>query len=428
MKILDAQRSLREALRLADRRTLLDPAIEARAREIIALVRTEGDEALTTLTRRLDCRFIDAVGLRVSEREIRGAYTQVGRDVLRALRLARRNVERFHRRQVLRSWELRGNGIRLAQRVRPLQRVGIYIPGGKASYPSTVLMNAIPARIAGVREIVLVSPPSGEGKLPPSVLVAAAECNISEIYRIGGAQAIAALTYGTESIRRVDKITGPGNAYVAAAKRLVYGDVGIDMIAGPTEVVIIADNSATPEYVAADLIAQAEHDENASPIVITTSARLAEALPAVVSDRLERMERKTIARKALERQGVIILVRRLEDAGVLVNYMAPEHVELIVRSPRRLAGTIDNAGAIFLGPFSTEALGDYVAGPNHTLPTSGSARFSSPLGVSDFLKTTNLIEVQRRALVALGPAAEILAAAEGLTGHAASVQVRREKL
>jgi histidinol dehydrogenase len=287
-------------------------------------------------------------------------------------------------------------------------------------------MNAIPAKIAGVRELVMVTPCNGEGKIVPEVLAAAAECGISEIYRIGGAQAIGALAFGTESIRRVDKIAGPGSAYVAAAKQMVFGRVGIDMIAGPTEIVIVADGTARPAFVAADLIAQAEHDEAASPICITTSGQFARALLAEIELQTDRAPRKPIVRRALEGQGCIVRVETLSQAIELVNALAPEHVELLVTNARRLADRVTNAGSIFIGEWSTEALGDYVAGTNHTLPTLGTARFSSPLNVSDFVKFTNVIECSRPRFKRLAPYAEILAEKEGLHGHAASLRIRRE--
>ncbi len=426
MKILDARGDARAADSVGRARTEPDPAIDRRAREILERVRTEGDEALTTLTRELDCRLIDALGLRVSPREIESAGARVTPSFLRALRTARENIARFHRRQLPRTWELRRGGLRLRQQYRPLNRVGVYVPGGKAVYPSTVLMNAVPARIAGVEEIVMATPCNTDGKIAPEVLVAARECGITEIYRIGGAQAIAALAYGTESIRRVEKICGPGNAYVAAAKRLLFGVVGIDMIAGPTEIVVVADGTARAAFVAADMIAQAEHDESATAILITTSHSLALSVQEEILLQLESAPRKAIARRALDGQGMIVIIRTMRDAVGIVNAIAPEHVELMVRHPREVQGRILNAGSVFLGTWATEALGDYTAGVNHTLPTSGSARFSSPLSVADFMKFMNVIDVSRGAFRRLAPAVETLAAAEGLAGHAASVRIRRE--
>jgi histidinol dehydrogenase len=427
MRILDARNGTRELRLILERRNDADPAVDARVREILERVRAEGDEALTTLTRQLDCRYIDSLGLRVARRDVETAYQNVGKDFLASLRTAKKNIERFHRHERTRTWEMRGNGVRLGQRVSPLSRVGLYIPGGKAAYPSTVLMNAVPARIAGVKEIVMVTPCTPEGKIAPEVLVAAGECGIAEIYRIGGAQAIAALAFGTESIGRVEKITGPGNAYVAAAKRMVFGVVGIDMIAGPTEVVIVADSSAPPAFVAADVIAQAEHDERATPIVLTTISSLAGRISDEVEAQLADAPRGAIARKAVENQGHIILVRSLQEALDLVNVIAPEHLELMVKNPRAAAARVTNAGSIFLGCWATEALGDYAAGPNHTLPTGGSARFSSPLGVSDFVKRSNIIDVTRAGFRRLAGPTEVLARAEGLYGHAASVVLRRGK-
>jgi histidinol dehydrogenase len=427
MKIVDARTDPRVLDALAARRLVDDAAIDQRARQIVERVRQEGDEAVTTLTRELDCRFIDSLGLRVSAQEIEAAWKRSTPEFRRALETARANITRFHRKQLPKSWSISVRGSKLTQRFRALNRVGIYIPGGKAAYPSTVLMNALPAGIAGVKEIVMVTPVNAEGKIVPEVLAAARACGITEIYRIGGAQAVAALAYGTESIRRVEKITGPGNAYVAAAKRIVFGTVGIDMIAGPTEVVVVADGAANPAFIAADLIAQAEHDELAAPIVVTTSAALAPKIAAEVERQLAIAPRESIARKACDRQGVIAVVKNLRAAADAVNAIAPEHLEVMTASPGKFAATVDHAGSIFLGPWSTEALGDYVAGPNHTLPTSGSSRFSSPLGVADFVKFTNLIEVSRKGFEALAPAAETLATSEGLYGHAASVTIRRKK-
>ena len=427
MKILEYASEARSVARLAERRQEPEPSVEARVREIVESVRKEGDEALTTLTRQYDCRFIDSIGMRVTPREIKHAYAAVSRAFLASLRVATAQVTRFHRRQVPRSWVLREGGMRLSQRFTPLARVGIYVPGGKASYPSTVIMNAIPARIAGVREIVMASPAREDGRLPAEVLVAAAESGITEIYRMGGAQAIAALAYGTESIRAVDKITGPGNPYVAAAKRMVFGAVGIDMIAGPTEVVVVADRNARADFIAADLLAQAEHDELASPICIVASRAQAEAVLAQVDIQLASAERGAIARKAFDAQGVAIIAPKKKDAAAIVNMFAPEHVELLVGDPRSYARLISNAGSVFLGPWSTEAFGDYVAGPNHTLPTSGSARFSSPLGVADFVKFSNLIEISRPAFRRLAPHVRELARSEGLQGHERSVAIREER-
>lgn len=414
-------------MELARRQWETDPVIEAKVREIVERVRKEGDEALTTYTRQLDCGLIDALGLAVSQRDVDAACSKISKEFRDALKVAKRNIERFHKKQLPKSWTIKGPGRRLQQRVTPLERVGLYIPGGKAAYPSTVLMNAVPAAIAGVKEIVMVTPCSREGKISPEVLAAARECGISEIYRIGGAQAVAALAFGTESIRRVDKITGPGNAYVAAAKQMVYGAVGIDVIAGPTEVVIVADRYARPEFIAADLIAQAEHDERAVPICVTTNPELGAAVCRELDRQLESAPRRDIARRALDQHGAIIQVPTLVEAAELVNQLAPEHLEVLVKKPALFAAKIRHAGSIFLGNWSTEALGDYAAGPNHTLPTSGTARFSSPLGVLDFVKFTNLITFSSKEFNRLAGPVETLAKAEGLHGHAASVAVRRKR-
>lgn len=426
MRILDLKTDRREVLALARREWVSDPVVEGIVREIVEHVRKEGDEAVTTYTRQLDCGLIDSLGLLVPEREVDTACKRVSREFRDALRKARRNIEQFHKKQLPKSWTIKSPGRKLQQRVMPLERVGIYIPGGKAAYPSTVLMNAIPARIAGVKEIVMTTPCSREGKISLEVLAAARECGITEIYRIGGAQAVAALAYGTESIRRVDKITGPGNAYVAAAKQMLYGTVGIDVIAGPTEVVIVADGTAPPEFVAADLIAQAEHDERAVPICITTDSRLAGAVCAELDRQLELAPRRDIARRALDQQGVIVQVSLLSQAVDLVNDLAPEHLEVLLKNPEAFAARVKHAGSIFLGKWSTEALGDYVAGPNHTLPTSGTARFSSPLGVQDFVKFTNIISINKKEFERLAGPVETLARTEGLHGHAASIAIRRK--
>jgi len=426
MKTLDATKDPASVQRLVGGRVRLDADVVARTRTIIERIEDEGDAALLRYTREFDCPVIDTIGLRIQDEEIEAAYAAVTKEVLRALRLARSNIKRFHKRELPKSWTLKSKGLRLEQRFQPLSRVGIYVPGGKAAYPSTVLMNAIPAAIAGVREIVMVTPCNKEGRITPEVLVAARECGVTEIYRIGGAQAVAALAYGTATIRAVDKITGPGNAYVAAAKQILFGRVGIDMIAGPTEVVIVADESAPAVYIAADLIAQAEHDQDASPILITTSSVVAQAVESEVENQLKQAPREAIARTAFERNGLILLVSSLDEAAEAVNLLAPEHLEVMVKRPRRFARRIINAGAIFVGPWSSEALGDYVAGPNHTLPTSGTARFSSALSVYDFLKFTNIIECSRKRMGKLAPYAEALATVEGLHGHAVSLRLRRE--
>jgi histidinol dehydrogenase len=426
MRILEYARDPNSVRGLLERRWSETTSIEPAVRKILESVRGDGDAALLRLTAEFDCPGIARVGLRVGPGELDRAYAHVGKKFLKALRTARTNVKRFHRRQVLRSWRLESKGMTLEQRFYPLERVGIYIPGGKAAYPSTVLMNAIPAVIAGVREIAMVTPPDREGAIAPAVLVAAAECGVTEIYRVGGAQSVAALAFGTETIRPVDKITGPGNAYVAAAKRLLFGRVGIDSVAGPTEVVIIADQTANPEFVAADMIAQAEHDEEASSILLTTSTTLTQQVELELAMQLERSQRKAIVRASLDRHGAIVLVPTLKDAATIVNELCPEHLEVMVHQPERFARRITRAGAMFLGPWSTEAIGDYIAGPNHTLPTMGTARFSSALGVADFMRSSSVLDLGKKRFMKLAPHVETLAEAEGLGGHAASVRIRRE--
>ena len=426
MQLIDLTLAPRDLETLLVRRRHHDAGVESRVREILDAVRNDGDVAVTNYARQLDCRFIDSLGLRVTKQECVSAYDNVGKKFLKALRLARTNITRFHKKQKPASLILKDKGMKLTHRVRALDRVGIYIPGGKAAYPSTVLMNAIPAGIAGVAEIAMMTPCNAEGKINPEVLVAASECGITEIYRIGGVHAIGALAFGTESIRKVDKITGPGNAYVTAAKRRVFGEVGIDSLAGPTEVVVVADGGAEPAFVAADLIAQAEHDEEASPVCIVVDRAMAQRVELEIAMQLEKAERKAIARRSLDQHGAIIVAGSIRQAADVVNAIAPEHLEVMVKNPDRFAARIRNAGAIFVGPWSTEALGDYIVGTNHTLPTNGTARFASPLGVHDFVKWSNIVEVSRRRFEKLGPAVEVLALAEGLDGHASSVRIRRK--
>jgi histidinol dehydrogenase len=427
MRIIDYATNPGDVRERITRGRTIDEASVSRTREILETVRSRGNAAVLEYTRTFDCPLIDDVGLRVSETEIDAARQQVDKQFLKALRKSIKNVVRYHKHQLPKSWTLKHKGMRLQQRFAPLQRVGIYVPGGKAAYPSTVVMNALPAKIAGCNEIVMVTPANREGRILPEVLVAAKECGVTEIYRIGGAQAIGALAFGTETIAPVDKITGPGNAYVASAKQQVFGVVGIDMIAGPTEVVVIADDSADPSFVAADLIAQAEHDELASPVCITTSRSFAERVSAEVEQQLETAPRRGIAAAAFKNHGCAIIVKNLDLAVELANALAPEHLEVLVRKPARVVAKIRNAGAIFVGDWSTEALGDYVAGPNHTLPTSGTARFSSALSVFDFMKFTNIVTCSKRRFLQLAPHIEVLATVEGLAGHAASVRIRRER-
>jgi histidinol dehydrogenase len=397
-------------------------------RRIIDAVRLEGDASLRRFSQQFDRVTVDE--LRVTDKEIQAAYAEVDAAFVAALRQAAANIRSFHAKQKRTSWmDLQADGSLLGQIIRPLQRVGLYVPGGKAAYPSSVLMNAIPAQVAGVPQVVMVTPPAtaGEAGIDPHILVAAAEAGVREIYRVGGAQAVAALAYGTESIPPVDKIVGPGNIYVALAKRYVFGVVDIDSIAGPSEIAVIADDTADPVYVAADLLSQAEHDEMASAILITPSEQLALQVQAEVERQLALLPRKEIAAKSIEDNGAILLVEDIGEAIGIVNRLAPEHLELLVAEPFTYLPLIENAGAIFLGPYSTEPVGDYFAGPNHVLPTNGTARFSSPLSVDDFIKKSSVIHYSKEALFANGEQIMTLARHEGLEAHARAIQVRLEK-
>ncbi|GAB7057271.1 MULTISPECIES: histidinol dehydrogenase [Paenibacillus] len=397
-------------------------------RQIIEEVRRDGDAALRRFAQQFDGVRVDE--LRVTKEEIEAAYNEVDEEFLSAIRAAAVNIRKFHEKQMRSSWmDLQADGTILGQVIRPLRRVGLYVPGGKAAYPSSVLMNAIPAQVAGVPEIVMVTPPATAGAvgINPHILVAAAEAGVGEIYRVGGAQAVAALAYGTESIRAADKIVGPGNIYVALAKRYVFGAVDIDSIAGPSEIVVLADDSADPAYVAADLLSQAEHDEMASAILITTSEPLAEAVRAEVERQLNELPRREIAARSIRDYGAILTVSDLEEGIDAVNRLAPEHLEIIVREPFQYLSRIENAGAIFLGPYSSEPVGDYFAGPNHVLPTNGTARFSSPLNVDDFIKKSSVIYYSKEALLRDGGQIISLARHEGLDAHARAIQIRLEK-
>lgn len=404
-----------------DSRDVLD-----RVDEIIDAVRRRGDDALVEYSRRFDGH--DLEDLRVTPEEFAEARRTIDPKLRQAIGRAIANITAFHRNQIDPgfTWS-QGEDILLGQRIRPIDRVGIYIPGGTASYPSTVMMNVIPANLAGVKEIILVTPAGRDGRIRASVLVAADLLGVSRIYKIGGAQAVAALCYGTETIPRVDKIVGPGNIYVAMAKRKVAGLVGIDMIAGPSEVVIVADEAANPRYIAADLIAQAEHDVQAAGIVITPSSQLADAIEAELTLQLNTLDRAAIAAQALTGYGAIILAKDLDDAFTMADRLAPEHLEILTRDPFADAEKVTHAGAIFLGEYTPEPVGDYYAGPNHTLPTSRTARFSSALGVYDFCKKTSLIYYSKQALQNAADDIMTLATDEALTGHANSIRVRLEE-
>jgi histidinol dehydrogenase len=398
--------------------------VEQTVRAIIADVAARGDRALVELTRQFDHADFAAASLGVPQAEIDAAAANCSPAALDALKLARERIEVFHRRQLPKDDRFVDSlGVELGSRWTAIEAVGLYVPGGTAAYPSSVLMNAVPAKVAGVPRLVMVVP-APEGKLNPLVLAAAKLAGVDEIYRVGGAQAIAALAYGTETIKPVAKIVGPGNAYVAAAKRLVFGKVGIDMIAGPSEVLILADRDGHPDWIAADLLAQAEHDASAQSILVTDDATLADAVGKAVERQLVNLPRRAVAGASWRDFGAVILVRNLDEALPLVDAIAAEHVEIVTADPERLAARIRNAGAIFLGPHTPEAIGDYVAGSNHVLPTARSARFSSGLGVLDFMKRTSILKCGPEQLRALAPAAIALGEAEGLDGHARSVAMR----
>ncbi|QKQ72277.1 histidinol dehydrogenase [Nostoc sp. TCL240-02] len=398
---------------------------EATVREVLQAVKRQGDKAVLHYTAEFDKQTLKAEELRVTGSELDAAYQQVSKELLGAVRLACRQIEAFHRQRVPKSWVHFGDDeVVLGKRYTPVDRAGLYVPGGRAAYPSTVLMNAIPAHVAAVPHIVMVTPPGPGGVINPAVLVAAQEAGVQEIYRIGGAQAIAALAYGTETIPKVNVITGPGNIYVTLAKKLVYGTVGIDSLAGPSEVLVIADESANPVHVAADLLAQAEHDPMAAAILLTTDAALAKNVQVALERQLVDHPRRIDTEKAIAHYGLIVLVESLQAAAELSNEFAPEHLELEVKDPWALLPQIRHAGAIFLGYSTPEAVGDYLAGPNHTLPTSGAARYASALGVETFLKHSSIIQYSQTALQNVAGAIDVLATAEGLPSHADSVRRR----
>jgi histidinol dehydrogenase len=394
--------------------------------EILSAVRARGDAALLELTARFD-GFTpgSAADLVVPAGDLEAAARGLEPALRAALLHAAERIERYHAAAVPKSWRVTDeHGSVLGQEIRPLERVGVYVPGGRAAYPSTVLMTAVPARVAGVREIVLVTPPARDGGVEPTVLAAAHVAGVTEAYRVGGAQAIAALAYGTATIRRVDKIVGPGNIYVALAKSRVFGEVGIDMVAGPSEVLVIADRAADPGWIAADLLAQAEHDPMARAVLVTDDDALIDRVAVALAEQLDRLPRRTIAAEALAAHGALVRAASLDDAVELANRLAPEHLELLVRAPQPLVPRVRHAGAIFVGGRTPEVVGDYVAGPSHVLPTAGTARFSSPLGVEDFVKRSSVIEYSRAGLDAAWPHLAALAGIEGLDGHRRAAEVR----
>ncbi len=406
------------------------PEQNAAVKQIVQDIKNEGDTALLRYTAQFDRTELTTELLRVTDEELQAAYAHVEPSFIEAITGAAHNIRQFHIKQKRNSWmDLQPDGSLLGQIIRPLKRVGVYVPGGKAAYPSSVLMNVIPAQVAGVPEIVMVTPPATGGRegIDPYILVTAAEAGVTEMYRIGGAQAIAALAYGTETIEPVDKICGPGNIYVALAKREVYGIVDIDSIAGPSEIVVLADEQANPAYVAADLLSQAEHDEMASAILVTDSRELADSVSAEVQRQLETLPRRDIAAASVESYGAVILTQTLDEGISVVNRLAPEHLEIMVEQPMNILGRIENAGAIFLGPYSSEPVGDYFAGPNHIIPTNGTARFSSPVDVDDFIKKSSMIYYSKEALLANGKTIMELARHEGLEGHARAIEIRLEQ-
>ncbi|HSB07927.1 MAG TPA: histidinol dehydrogenase [Blastocatellia bacterium] len=409
--------------RIRSRALDMNQALVAQVGEIVECVRSTGDEALVRFTKQFDDVDLDFHKLRVDPDFIRSTASRADSRVVDAFRIAIANIRAFHERQLESGWELASEHGVVGQRILPVASAGLYVPGGRAAYPSTVVMNTIPAQVAGVKRIAIATPP-GSLEHNPTIAAVISELGIEEVYRIGGAQAIAALAFGTPSIPRVDKIIGPGNVYVAIAKKLVFGVVGIDSIAGPTEVVVIADHTADPRFVAADLLAQAEHDEAASSICITTDAALAREVASEVERQLATLDRRSIAAASIERYGAVFVVESIEAGCELTNLIAPEHLELMTENDARAASLIENAGAIFFGPYSSEPVGDYIAGPNHVLPTLGTARFSSALGVHDFIKRQSIIRYSREALSKNADAIATMAEAEGLTAHKRAVLLR----
>lgn len=401
---------------------------ESAVAEIIEMVKKGGDEALFSYTEKFDHCKMDAAHIRVTREEIDEAYQKVDADFVEVMKKSAANIRAFHEKQLRNSWfDPKPDGTILGMKILPIATAGVYVPGGKAAYPSSVLMNVLPAKVAGVERIIMTTPPGADGKVNPGTLVAAHIAGVDEIYKVGGAQAIAAMAFGTQSIPKVDKITGPGNIFVALAKKACFGYVSIDSIAGPSEILVIADETANPRYVAADLLSQAEHDELASAILITTSKTLADQVSIEVDRFVANLSRREIIEKSLNNYGYILLVDSLDEAADTANEIASEHLEILTKDPFAMMTKIRNAGAIFLGEYSSEPLGDYFAGPNHVLPTNGTARFFSPLNVDDFLKKTSIISYSRPALEKIHQDIECFAENEGLTAHANSIRVRFEK-
>lgn len=429
MKIFDSQHQdiASELKRIINRGETATDEVAVVVKEVVERVRKEGDPALLEYTEKFDRVALTLKDIKVTAQEIKDAYNHVDQKKVDALKLAAANIRSFHEKQKISSWvNQEADGVILGQLARPIRSAGVYVPGGKACYPSSVLMNVIPAKVAGVEQLIMCSPVPG-GNLNPYILVAADIAGVSEIYKIGGAQAVAAMAYGTATVPKVDKIVGPGNIYVATAKRYVFGQVDIDMIAGPSEILVIADDSADPSFVASDLLSQAEHDELASSILITTSRALAEKVSAEVERQLANLSRKEIARKAIDRFGAIVLVKTLQEAADASNSIAPEHLELAVEKPFDLLALIKNAGAIFLGHYTPESVGDYIAGPNHVLPTGGTARFFSPLSTDSFMKKSSLIFYTKEGLNRVAEAVTQIADVEGLEAHGNTIRIRMAK-
>lgn len=415
-----------EFVRAVPRKRLFDlDAFEDDVRMIIRDVRNRGDEALIEYAARFDGLNLRLGEIQVSAEEISQAYRAVDEDFIRSLKVAMENIQRYYEQQLSKSWmTVTREGTVLGKIYIPVEKAGIYVPGGTARYPSSVLMTALPAKVAGVKETVMCTPAASSGKVDPHVLVAADLAGVKRVFRVGGAQAIAAMAFGTESIPPVDMIVGPGNVYVTVAKKLVYGQVGIDMLAGPSEIAVLCDYTANPVIVAADLLSQAEHDVYASAILVTASERLAETVQEELAARLDKVSRRDIVARSLENRGAIVLVENMEEGIEVINHYAPEHLELLVEKPFELLGQIKNVGTIFVGPYSAEAFGDYTAGPSHVLPTGGTAKYASGLGIETFLKVSNVVAVSREGFLALKDATKKLAEVEGLDAHKASIETR----
>jgi histidinol dehydrogenase len=430
IKIIDLREGKNSDIfeKLASRSQIEYGDVLRRVEDIVGNVKKEGDSAVIKYTEMFDKVLLKEGELKVTTEEIEEAYREVDQKLLEAIRKSKENIEKFHQKQKENSWfSTEEDGVILGQLIRPIEVMGIYVPGGTAAYPSSVLMCAMPAKVAGVEKIIMSTPPGKDGKVNPVILVTAREAGVDEIYKVGGAQGVAAMAFGTESIPKVDKIVGPGNIYVATAKRIVYGYCDIDMIAGPSEIMVVADDTAKPAFVAADLLSQAEHDELASSVLVTTSEEIAKSVKVEVEKQANRQPRKEIILKSLESYGAIIIVDNLDSAAEVVNRIAPEHLELCIEEPFSFLGSVKNAGAIFLGNYATESLGDYIAGPNHVLPTSGTARFFSPLNVADFMKKSSIISYTKKGLEKVKDNVILFAESEGLKAHADAVRARFEE-